>query len=82
MNNDSFDISKEDIKSTDTPGVFRIEPSPSFRAWIAHQKLILIVAPEKEMYAEWKRLAAKKPDGWHAKVLTLPENQDLFVGLD
>lgn len=80
--NDSFDISKEDIKPTGTSGVFRVEPSPAFRAWIAHQKLILIVAPEKETYAEWKRLAAEKPDGWHAKVLALSENQDLFVGLN
>ena len=80
--NDSFDISKEDITPTSTSGVFRVEPSPTFRAWIAHQKLILIVAPEKETYAEWKRLAIEKPDGWHAKVLALPENQDLFVGLN
>ena len=79
---DSFDISKEDIKPTSTSGVFRVEPSPKFREWIAHQKLILIVAPEKEIYAEWKHLATEKPDGWHAKVLALPENQDLFVGLD
>ena len=80
--NDSFDMTKEDIKPTSTPGVFKVEPSPSFRAWIAHQKLILIVEPTKEDYAEWKRIAAEKPDSWHAKVLALPENQDLFARLD
>ena len=75
---DYIEIPIEQLEKTETPGVMRVKPTESFLKWVAHQRLILIVPPTKEQYNEWKRLAAERPDSWHAKVLALPENQDLF----
>ena len=79
--NDYIDIPVENLEKTTTPGVMRVKPTEAFLKWVAHQKLILIVPPTREQYAEWKHLATEKPDSWHAKVLALPENQELFVGM-